>query len=180
MEKQQFLELFKEDDELRERKAVVLCEFIRSRRNKYTPREVKLIADTLWKARNPEEVEAIWFIASNPQAMISRPGDASGFWVRYSQSKLAADRKPQLIKAPGYKVMRLLKLVCSRKFVERELEQTHTDALHELFEAEQSGDKQLAQAIKWRLRVQLVAVASSGVLGWFLSKMRWRIGGKGE
>ena len=73
-----------------------------------------------------------------------------------------------------------LKLICSRKFVERELQQTHSDALIELYEAEKAGDWRLAQAIPWRLRVQLLAVAGSGLLGWLLSKMRLRIGGNGE
>lgn len=84
--------------------------------------------------------------------------------------------KVKITAAPGYKTLRMLRLVCSKKFVERELEQIHSDAIFELCEAEKAGDKKLAWMIPWRLRVHLLTATASGVAGWFLSKVRFNVG----
>ncbi|MPT00244.1 MAG: hypothetical protein E2581_17325 [Pseudomonas sp.] len=82
-------------------------------------------------------------------------------------------RKSQVKVAPGYKTINFLRIFCSKKFVDRELEQIHSDAIHELYEAEKNGNKILAFTIPWRLRAHLLGAVLMGIMGGFLSKFRF-------
>lgn len=82
-------------------------------------------------------------------------------------------RKSQVKVAPGYKTINFLRIFCSKKFVDRELEQIHADAIHELCEAEKNGNRILAFTIPWRLRTHLLIAVFMGLMGGFLSKFRF-------
>lgn len=84
-------------------------------------------------------------------------------------------KKNKVAVAPGFTLLKLLRIVCAKNFVERVLTQIHADAIIELYEAEKNGEKLLAFAIPWRLRMHLLSATLAGLMGGFLSKFRFGI-----
>lgn len=172
---------------LNEEKAQVLHHILSSRAS-WRVEEARLLAAQLVRAETTEEIESVKGIVHDRarfralQATASQLEKAASYSFLNELLRRVAAKAPgsRLKVPPGYGLMRFLRFFCSRKFIERELQQVLDDGLHELYEAELAGDKKLARAIPWRLRGHILVTTVAGLAGWVLSKMRFNIGGKPE
>jgi hypothetical protein len=176
MGKQQFVNVFDKDDQLRELKSEALFNyivFLVESRKITTHVEMRLALKYLKEAESVHDIYQLPAVVRE-RFLVHKSFDRRGKAIYVSRIGLRS--KIKIKAAPGFKTMRMLRLVCTKKFVDRELGQIHSDAIFELYEAEKAGDKKLARLIPWRLRIHLLSATASGLAGWFFSKVSFKIG----